>query len=210
MDPNRPDGDGDGDGLGDDDLSLPPGAPFPFSGRRRRLPDEGELEVFVGDEQADEPVDGLRWQRLAEQVLAHEGIRGEAELSVLFIDETAMADLNKRFMGNDGPTDVLAFPLDDELVEPGRYPDSSTSGPIDPRVRGEAGDPPLLLGDVVVCPAVARRNAAEHARSYDDEVALLVVHGILHVLGHDHAEPEEEAAMQAKERELLGLYHHPA
>jgi probable rRNA maturation factor len=207
VDPNRPDGDGQGD---DDDLSLPPGAPFPFSGRRRRLPDDGDLEVFVGDEQADEPVDGLRWQRLAEQVLAHEGIRGEAELSVLFVDETAMADLNKRFMGNDGPTDVLAFPLDDELVEPGRYPDSSTSGPIDPRVRGEAGDPPLLLGDVVVCPAVARRNAVEHARTYDDEVALLVVHGILHVLGHDHAEPAEEAAMQAKERELLGLYHHPA
>lgn len=208
MDPNRPDGELPGDG--DDDLSLPPGAPFPFSGRRRRLPDEGELEVFVGDEQADEAVDALRWQRLAQQVLHHEGIRGEAELSVLFVDETAMTDLNRRFMGNDGPTDVLAFPLDDELVEPGRYPDSSTSGPIDPRVRGEAGDPPLLLGDVVVCPAVARRNAVEHARTYDDEVALLVVHGILHVLGHDHADPEEEAAMQAKERELLGLYHEPA
>lgn len=194
---DNPDGDG-----------LPPNAPFPFSGRRRRLPDEGQLEVFVGDEQADHPVDGARWQLLAENVLAHEGIRGEAELSVLFVDEVAMADLNQRFMGNDGPTDVLAFPLDDELVEPGRYPDSSTSGPVDPRVRGEAGDPPLLLGDVVICPAVAARNAPGHAGTYDDELALLVVHGILHVLGHDHAEPDQEAAMQAKERELLALYHH--
>lgn len=188
---------------------LPPNAPFPFSGRRRRLPDEGQVEVFVGDEQADHPVDGARWQQLAENVLAHEGIRGEAELSVLFVDEVAMADLNQRFMGHDGPTDVLAFPLDDELVEPGRYPDSSTSGPVDPRVRGEAGDPPLLLGDVVICPAVAARNAPGHAGTYDDELALLVVHGILHVLGHDHAEPEQEAAMQAKERDLLARYHRP-
>jgi probable rRNA maturation factor len=195
---------------GDDGLGLPPGAPFPFSGRRRRLPDEGQLEVFVGDEQDAEPVDGVRWQRLAEQVLVHEGIRGDAELSIVFIDETAMTDLNKRFMGHDGPTDVLAFPLEDELVEPGRFPDSSTTGPVDPRVRGESGDPPLLLGDVFVCPAVAARNAPGHAGSYDDEVALLVVHGILHVLGHDHADPAQEAAMQAKERELLDLYHRGA
>lgn len=192
----------------DDGLEgLPPGAPFPFSGRRRRLPDEGELEVFVGDEQVDQPIDGRRWQRLAEQVLRHEGIRGEAELSILFVDETSMGELNRRFMAAEGPTDVLAFPLEDELVEPGRYPDSSTSGPVDPRVRGEASDPPLLLGDVVICPSVAARNAPAHAGTYDDELALLVVHGILHILGHDHAEPEEEAAMQAKERELLGLYH---
>ena len=193
----------------DDGPPLPPGAPFPFSGRRRRLPDEGQLEVFVGDEQNDQPVDGVRWQRLAEQVLAHEGVRGEAELSILFVDETAMTDLNSRFMGAEGPTDVLSFPLEDELVEPGRYPDSSTSGPVDPRVRGEAGDPPLLLGDVVVCPAVAARNAPSHAGTYEDELALLVVHGILHVLGHDHADPAEEAAMQAKERELLALYNRP-
>ena len=198
MDPEQPDGDG---------VPPPPGAPFPFSGRRRRLPDEGQLEVFVGDEQNAEPVDGLRWQRLAEQVLLHEGVRGEAELSILFVDETSMADLNSRFMGVEGPTDVLAFPLEDELVEPGRYPDSSTSGPVDPRVRGESSDPPLLLGDVVVCPAVAARNAPAHAGTYDDELALLVVHGILHVLGHDHADADDEAAMQAKERELLALYH---
>jgi probable rRNA maturation factor len=194
----------------DGGLPLPAGSPFPFSGRRRRLPDEGQIEVFVGDEQDVEPVDGIRWQQLAEQVLAHEGVRGEAELSILFVDETAMTDLNSRFMGIEAPTDVLAFPLDDELVEPGRYPDSSTSGPVDPRVRGESGDPPLLLGDVVVCPAVAARNAPSHAGTYDDELALLVVHGILHVLGHDHADTESEAAMQAKERELLSLYHRPS
>jgi probable rRNA maturation factor len=111
-------------------------------------------------------------------------------------------------MGNDGPTDVLSFPLEDELVEPGRFPDSGTTGPVDPRVRGEAPEPPLLLGDVVICPAVAARNAPTHAGTYDDEIALLLVHGILHILGNDHADPDEEAAMQAKERELLARFHH--
>jgi probable rRNA maturation factor len=203
------DGTGDGGGGAEGDGSLP-GSPFPFTGKRRRRPEEGELEVFVTDEQAAEPVDTARWQRLAEQVLGHEGIRGDAELSILFVDEAAMAELNGRFMGADGPTDVLAFPLDEgDLVEPGRYPDSSTTGPVDPRTRGEVVDPPLLLGDVVICPAVAARNAPTHAGTYDDELALLVVHGILHVLGLDHADPEEEAAMQARERELLGLFHRP-
>ncbi|MGH9137813.1 MAG: rRNA maturation RNase YbeY [Acidimicrobiales bacterium] len=186
-----------------------PASPFPFTGRRRRLPDEGDLEVFVSDEQHAEPVDAARWQRLAEDVVRHEGIGGDAELSILFVDENAMADLNKRFMGKDGPTDVLAFPLEDELAEPGRFPDSSTTGPADPRSRDSAGEPPLLLGDVVVCPAVAARNAPGHAGTYDEELALLVVHGVLHILGHDHAVPSNEAAMQAKERELLARFNRP-
>ncbi len=66
----------------------------------------------------------------------------------------------------------------------------------------------MLLGDVVVCPAIAARQAPAHAGSYDDEIALLVVHGVLHVLGMDHAEPADEAAMQARERELLDRHHH--
>lgn len=191
---------------------LPPGSPFPFTGRRRRLPEDGDLEVFVGDEQAALRVDTHRWQRLAEATLRHEGIVGDAELSVLFVDETTIAELNNRFMGHDGPTDVLAFPLEDDLVEPGRFPDSGTSGPIDPRARTDIPEAPLLLGDVVICPSVAARNAPEHADeqhdgSTEDELALLVVHGILHVLGHDHAHEAEKAAMQAKERELLDRYH---
>jgi probable rRNA maturation factor len=115
-------------------------------------------------------------------------------------------------MDSPGPTDVLAFPLEDDLVEPGRFPDSGTTGPVDPRDRADAPEPPLLLGDVVICPTVAARNAPEHRGehhdgSVDDELALLVVHGVLHVLGHDHAEPDETARMQAREQELLSLYH---
>ncbi|MGH9184594.1 MAG: rRNA maturation RNase YbeY [Acidimicrobiales bacterium] len=183
-----------------------PAPPYPLSGKRRRLPEDGTLEVFVTDEQNAEPVDVARWGRLAERVLGAEGIRGAAELSILFIDETAMGELNLRFMGHDGPTDVLAFPIDDDLVQPGRWPDNGSNRPIDPN-RDEPVDVPLMLGDVVVCPAVAARNAPTHAGNYEDELALLVVHGILHVLGMDHADPAEEATMQAKERLLLDRFH---
>ena len=179
----------------------------PSSKRRRRPPSEGGLEVFVADEQSDQPVDVARWSRLAEQVLEAQGVYGDAELSVLFVDEVVMAGLNKRFMDAEGPTDVLSFPLDDDLIELGRWPDASTTGPDRGSLHPE--DAPLLLGDVVICPEVAARNAPEHAGSYEDEVALLLVHGILHVLGLDHVDASTTAAMQARERELLTELHGP-
>ena len=178
----------------------------PTSGRRRTRGEEGDIEVFVADEQSAQPVEVERWEALARNVLVAEGVSGDVELAVLFIDEDAIAELNQRFMGHEGPTDVLAFPIDDDDVVIGRSPDGSSSGPD----RGPVDDVPLLLGDVVVCPAVAARNAPSHAGSYDDEIALLIVHGILHVLGHDHAEPEETTVMQARERELLEQFHRKA
>ncbi|HEX8802889.1 MAG TPA: rRNA maturation RNase YbeY [Acidimicrobiales bacterium] len=166
---------------------------------------EGDVQVFGADEQGSEAVDVARWVDLAREVLVAEGVRGDAELSLLFVDEATIADLNLRFMEKDGPTDVLAFPIDDPATA-GRWPDAGTSGPD--RDDVELTDLPLLLGDVVVCPAVAARQAPEHAGSYDDEIALLVVHGVLHVLGHDHAEPDEAAVMQSRERALLDRFHH--
>ena len=162
--------------------------------------------VFAADEQSSHPVDTLRWIRLAEKVLADEGVRGEAEVSLLFVDEEAIADLNSRFLGKDGPTDVLAFPIDDEPVESGRSPDSGGTGP---GFASEPDEAPLLLGDVVICPAVAERNAPDHAGTYDDELALLVVHGLLHIIGMDHDDPDEAEAMEARERELLARHHKP-
>jgi probable rRNA maturation factor len=158
------------------------------------------IEVFAADEQADHPVETLRWVRLAEAVLEEEGIRGDAELSMLFVDEQAMADLNKRFLGRDGPTDVLAFPIDEEPVEGGRSPDSGGSGP---GFSSEPSDMPIVLGDVVICPAVAHRNAAQRAGTYDDELALLIVHGVLHLLGMDHEDDDEAELMESRERQLL-------
>ncbi|MEO6121490.1 MAG: rRNA maturation RNase YbeY [Acidimicrobiales bacterium] len=165
-------------------------------------------EVFAADEQNAHPVETLRWVRLARSVLEAEGVRGDAELSMLFVDEPAIAELNRRFAGNDAPTDVLAFPIDEDPVEGGRFPDSGGSGPgwIPP----EEDELPLLIGDVVICPAVASRNAASHGQSYEDEVALLVVHGVLHLMGMDHVEHEEAEAMERREQELLDRFHrHP-
>lgn len=162
------------------------------------------LSVFAADEQSGHPVDTLRWIKLAEAVLADQGIRGETEVSLLYVDETTIADLNSRFLGKEGPTDVLAFPIDEEPVEGGRSPDSGGTGP---GFNPSPEEAPTLLGDVVICPAVASRNAPEHAGTYDDELALLLVHGLLHLLGLDHEDPEEAEVMEAKERELLGRHY---
>src|ERR1700712_1867313 len=104
-------------------------APRPSAPPGGRRPGAVGIEIFAADEQADQPVDTLRWVRLAEAILAEEGVRGEAELSMLFVDEQAMADLNKRFLGKAAPTVVLAFPIDDEPIEGGRSPDSGGTGP---------------------------------------------------------------------------------
>lgn len=145
--------------------------------------------VVVTDAQSDRPLDAPRWGALAEAVLVAEGIEGEAELSLSFVDEATIAELNERWLGHEGATDVLSFPIEDD------------PGPWRP------GDPPALLGDVVVCPEVAFRNAPTHAGTYEDELALLVVHGVLHVLGMDHEDPDEADAMEAREQVLLTAHH---
>jgi probable rRNA maturation factor len=162
------------------------------------------IEVFAADEQVDQPVNTIRWVTLAEAVLADEGVKGDAELSMLFVDEAAIADLNKRFLGRDGPTDVLAFPIDEEPVEGGRSPDSGGTGP---GFTGEPDDLPTLLGDVVICPAVAFRNAARRGGSYQDELALLVVHGVLHLVGMDHEADSDAEVMEQREQQLLAKFY---
>ena len=161
--------------------------------------------MFVADEQSDRPVDVARWTRLAEGVLASRGIGEGAELSMFFVDEVSIAALNERFLDKTGPTDVLSFPIEDELVGPGHTPYPEQRGPG--RVPSEPDDVPLLVGDVVVCPEVAWRNAPEHAGTYEDEIALLVVHGILHLLGMDHVDDDEASRMESLEQELLGQLH---
>jgi probable rRNA maturation factor len=162
-----------------------------------------ESAVFGADEQSEVKIDLLRWVRLARFVLTEERVPEEAELSVIFVDEQAITDLNERFLGGTGPTDVLAFPMDDDVVLGGRQPDQGGRGPGSP---SEPGDPPAVLGDVVVCPRIAEHQAREHGHSVADEVALLVVHGVLHLLNYDHAEERESAAMKRRERELLDRF----
>jgi probable rRNA maturation factor len=160
------------------DPADPPGAPVVA------------VDIALDPDDVEADVDIDRWQRLAAAALATEGVE-RGELNLVFVDEPAMTALNIEHMDGDGPTDVLAFPIDGR-PEPG---------------PGDGA--PIMLGDVVVCPAVARRQAAEHGVGFDDEIALLVVHGILHVLGHDHAEADETALMQGREQALLGAHHRP-
>jgi probable rRNA maturation factor len=123
---------------------------------------------------------------LARHVLDALRIHPLAELSVLLVDIDTMTRLHLQWMDEPGPTDVLSFPMDE--LRPG----SEERAP-------EVG----LLGDVVLCPQVARDQAAQAGHSTDEELALLCTHGILHLLGYDHAEPAEERTMVGLQRELL-------
>jgi probable rRNA maturation factor len=132
------------------------------------------------------PADEIEIARLASHVLAALHVHPQAELAVLLVDEAVMEQLHVRWMDEPGPTDVLSFPMDE--LRPGN--DSEES-------------PPGLLGDIVLCPQVAVRQAAAAGHTAAEEMLLLTTHGILHLLGYDHAEPEEEKEMFALQRTLL-------
>jgi probable rRNA maturation factor len=165
------------------------------------------LDLYVADEQSDHPVAVDRWSQLARAVLAAEGIVQDTEVSLLFVDEVTIASLNQRFLDKEGPTDVLSFPIEDEVDRSGRSPDEGGTGPGS--IEADSGRL-LLLGDVVICPSVAERNAVEHGVPFDDEIALLVVHGILHLLGMDHVVDQEAERMEQREQRLLDLYYRVA
>lgn len=161
------------------------------------------IDLYAADEQDYVKMDLAKWSDLARSALYEEGVRGSAEVSLIFADESTIAELNERFMGKSGPTDVLSFPIDDEPISSGRFPDAGGTGP------GEDAevDIPQLVGDIVICPAVAARNAVDHEVTFEDEVALLVVHGVLHLLGWDHMVDDEAEKMEAREQELLQRYY---
>jgi probable rRNA maturation factor len=151
------------------------------------------VSVFLGDEQ-DEPVDAAGLRRFATQVLKAEGLDAATEMAVILVSPAQIAEYNREFMDREGPTDVLAFPLQD--LEPGRVP---------PRI---ANQPPLSLGDVFLCPAEVRRHAAAEGVPFEDYLYLLTVHGILHLLGYDHEQPDDAQAMRLQEERVLGAPHH--
>jgi probable rRNA maturation factor len=126
---------------------------------------------------------------LARFLLDRLGMHPDTELSISLVDVDEMTDLHVRWMDLPGPTDVLSFPMD-ELRAPG------------PGAPAEAG----LLGDVVICPQVAREQGEQAGHGLTGELELLLTHGVLHLLGHDHAEPEEHAVMFGLQEELLGAW----
>ena len=137
-------------------------------------------------------LDVRRTQRLAAFVLEQMRVHPQAELCITAVEEETIAELNVKWMEKDGPTDVLAFPMDE--IRPGRVNEEPEEG---------------ILGDLVLCPTVAaeqaRRQQADGRPDYtvQDELDLLTVHGILHLLGYDHAEPEEHEEMFGLQARLL-------
>ena len=158
--------------------------------------------VHGADEQTGRAFGRIRLESSVEHVLRDERAPDDAEMALVFVDRSTITDLNERYLGGTGPTDVLAFPLEDEIPV-GRMPDQGGRGPGS---TSEPAEPPMAIGDVIVCPDVARVQAEERDIPLDDELALLVVHGTLHLFGYDHAEPEETERMQARERSLLGSF----
>lgn len=171
----------------------------------KRSGGDGVPDVFCSDEQNDILIDVSRWRTLALQTLLAEGVRGACELSLYFIDEESIAELNAEHMGKVGPTDVLSFPLDGVEIAEAQGPGALSSGPARP--HPDHDDVPTLLGDVLVCPVVAKAQASTHAGNLDDELALLVVHGVLHVLGYDHEIESDALVMREREREILKAHH---
>ena len=136
--------------------------------------------------ETDYEIDGAEFAALADFVLTAMHVATDAELNILFIDPEPMEQLHVRWLDLPGPTDVMSFPMDE--LRPGT-PDTET--------------PPGTLGDIVLCPQVAAKQALEAGHSTVEEMLLLTTHGILHLLGYDHAEPEEKKEMFDLQRRLL-------
>ena len=143
------------------------------------------MSIEVNNESGYE-VDEAEFAALGRFVLDEMHVPSQTELSILFVGTEVMTELHIQWMDEPGPTDVLSFPMDE--LRPGREGEVTPAG---------------LLGDVVVCPEVAAAQAAVAGHSTVEEMLLLTTHGILHLLGYDHAEPEEEKEMFGLQRRLL-------
>ena len=143
------------------------------------------MSIEVNNESAID-VDEAALQRLAVYALDAMHVHPDAELAIVLVDEGAMEQLHVQWMDEPGPTDVLSFPMDE--LRPGRDDQDPEEG---------------VLGDIVLCPRVAANQANEAGHAPDEELLLLTTHGILHLLGFDHAEPDEERELFELQRQLL-------
>lgn len=147
------------------------------------------MEIAFEDEQ-DDPLPSEPLVALAAIAMGAEGLPESTQLSLTLVDESRMAELNGTHMNNPEPTDVLSFPIEDF---------SAGVAEVAP------GGPPLLLGDIVICPSVVQANATAAGVAFEDEMALMVVHGILHLLGRDHVIETEAEEMEERERQILAM-----
>jgi len=153
------------------------------------------MTIVLSDDSSDpslsDSIESDQLIELATSTLSAEGLPATTEVTVTLVDEPTMAELNQQHMGKPVPTDVLSFPL--ETLTPGIAPVALLDGP------------PLHLGDVFICPAVVSDNARLAEVPFADEMALMVVHGLLHLLGYDHVVDSEAEQMEQRERDLLAV-----
>ena len=140
--------------------------------------------ISITSHREPEVLDLSAFERLAAFVLDREDVPENCELSIAVVALAEMTELNSAHRGKTGPTDVLSFPMDDE---------ETVLGP----------DEPVLLGDVIIAPEVAEAQAAEYGHTVEEELNLLLVHGVLHLLGYDHGADVDAEVMQARERAIL-------
>lgn len=145
------------------------------------------MDIHLADEQ-DVPLPAGRLKKLAELVLEREGLPDHAQVGIFFVDDGRMADLNRRYLGREGPTDVLSLPIEN-LRPGGGWPDT--------------GGAPLNLGDVFAAPAYVRRRASAGGTDPEYELGLTVAHGLLHLLGYDHERSGQARRMENRQREAL-------
>jgi probable rRNA maturation factor len=142
------------------------------------------VQISITSHREPEPLDPSAFERLAVFVLEREEAPENLELSIALVDIEEMSELNMEYRGKEGPTDVLSFECDDPCA---------VLGP----------EEPVMLGDVVIAPEIAETQATEYGHTVEEELNLLLVHGVLHLLGYDHIDNEDAEVMQARERALL-------
>ena len=149
------------------------------------------MEIYLSDEQdVPLPIESVR--RLACTVLEEEGLPPGTEVGIMFVTDEAMAGYNRRFLGKEGPTDVLALPL-------------NPADAYDPAAHVSEVDPPHSVGDVFIAPHYVHEHAREIGADPGHEVSLMVTHGLLHLLGYDHVTESDADRMEGRERVLLAM-----
>jgi probable rRNA maturation factor len=142
------------------------------------------MNVLIVTHRDPEPLNLDAFVNLALFALEREEAPDNAEISIAIVDNTEMADLNKRYRSIAGPTDVLSFPCDEPTMI-------------------ACDNEPLTLGDIVIAPEVAQSNAVEAGHTVEHELNVLLVHGVLHLMGYDHEEDEDAHVMQTREKVIV-------
>ena len=152
------------------------------------------MEIIIDIQHGEQMLQGIQLEELAVFTLKHEEIPDNTEVSISFVPDEEIAQLNAEYRGKEGPTDVLSFEcdgLDDDML---LFEDDQFEVPE------------FALGDIVIAPDVALKQSADYGTTFEQEISVLLVHGLLHLCGYDHIEDEDAAIMEPLEREILSAW----